>query len=74
MMLQDDLLLKAFALLILTGGFSVYSWLAGTSVLVYQVVTKRDNPKEYWTATIIITLCALVCLVAVIHLAFQHIH
>jgi hypothetical protein len=68
MIFHDALLLKSAAIFLFTAGFSVYSWKSGRSFLVYQLVTKRDNPKEYWAATLIITICALVSLAAVIHL------
>ena len=69
--LDNPLLLKAMVLLVGMGAGSAYSWISGKSILVYKVVSKVDQPVAYWTATIIVTACAFICLIVVVRLGLQ---
>lgn len=71
-MSRDALLFESGILLVVAGALAAYSWVSGKSLLIYQLVSKDDDPAKYWIATALITVCAVISLVAVVHLALEH--
>ena len=63
---MSDLEAKAIGLFIVAGLGSALSLITGTSFLVYETVRRDEEPVKFWIATSIISLCAAICLAAVI--------
>lgn len=70
---KSSLLMKTIVLFFILFSFSVFSWISGKSVIGYKFVDKRENPRAYWAATIIISLLSLLVFASGVNLLIERV-